>query len=541
MDLEHLLDLLERWEDPATRHVHPPAGLLDRTHVAEPSGFVWLTAQHALARLARRGPGDVAAAREQLDQVLRTQYCALGEDHDATFRITWATPEPPADGGRAHVDHDPNWRFFVGVVLALVLDDHADVLDRGLLGRCEAAVEAAVDADPDERVAPTYTNIALLKAWLAGWVGARRGDHRLLDVAEAFARRIADDATRRGRLPEFNSPTSTGVSVVALGLWVARPPSEPFASLGEALHAQAWIHLGALHHPRLGVLAGPHHRAHAFDPDAAVCVANVLVDDALGRTSRPTRPVNQAMDVGWLAVAAHAPVEPPAAALAAARRLDDVDATFGEEHGLQRVRTITAAEAVVGVETGRRDWSGATQAWPLVAHARDDGALAWLALRPRGRLADAMLHRGEVDLTDAPGAAAGLPTLGGAEQDDAPGADDEGREAAEGAARVLDARDAREVDVATSADLHALVRLDTGRDEPDASAGGLHLVRDGVAVDVVVDLAPHLDVVVEGSRVTAGPFTLDVGDATVRTRRLDDATRVDVDDASLVRLVVHAG
>src|SRR5581483_3889811 len=182
---------------------------------------------------------DVDRARGALQAVCANQFDAPGEIFHGTFARAPEDPPPP-DEPQIWIDYDPNWRQFIGCTFALIVDDFPDVLSDELMH----AIALAVGGEPPDRIVPSYSNIALMRAWLDAWAGeVARG--------EAFAQAVALDVEKLGGFAEFNSPTYYGVNLFALALWRARPPTPVFERLGRELERKLWAEIEDFWHPAL--------------------------------------------------------------------------------------------------------------------------------------------------------------------------------------------------------------------------------------------------------------------------------------------------
>ena len=219
-----------RWWDHDAHMVWNPPGSLVPGMEARQLHLVPNTAWLAYALLAS---GDDAAWAEGVAAVralIELQYDRPGTVVHGTYRRFLEWPEPPDDAVMWE-DYDPNWRQFVGTTFAVILEDFADRLDASVVSAIEASIGLACAGEPARRIPPSYSNPALMRAWLDGWYGLRTGNAELLDRGRAFAAAIVGSFDRHGAFDEFNSPTYYGIDLYALRLWasvrtgfVVRPP-----------------------------------------------------------------------------------------------------------------------------------------------------------------------------------------------------------------------------------------------------------------------------------------------------------------------------
>lgn len=380
--------LTRDWWDPSQRLLTHPGGRLDDevvpggTHGLLPPTVWW-----AYGLLRRGAPGDRELAETAVRGVLDRQFDAPGAPWHATWPATTAATDP-TPGAVPFQDYDPNWRVFVGAGLALVLRDHD--LPAALEADVRQAVERAVAADADRTVDATWTNVAVLRAWLELEVGRWRGDEQLLDVGAARARAVAADAGVRGHVAEHASPTYTGITLLGLSLWAERPPVEDLAPLGRALRDEVLHDLLAIWHPGLRTLVPPFTRAYGMDLRTHVGATGLwlawLVDglDPLPPLHEP--PLHHAQDLPLVfLVDALAGASQDVRALAPLVRAQPARQGEWFDRVGERVWTgWTGGDLAVGAEWSPVDWGGW---WQMVTAAAiwrtPSGDNAWLRLQQR--------------------------------------------------------------------------------------------------------------------------------------------------------------
>jgi hypothetical protein len=327
--------------------------------------------------------GEVARAEAAVLEVLSHQYAATGRPWDGTFRTTAEQADPPGDEAVEWFHYDPNWRQFLGCTLALILEDHGHLLGDDTKRRMVAAIVAAAEGEPPDRIPRWYTNPNLMAAWLSAWAGRRTGRDDLVERGVARARRVAERLATYGDVDEYNSPTYDGVDLFAAALWVAFPPAEGFSRWGESFIGAIGSRLGALYHPGLGAVAGPHIRAYGLGLDRYVSMVGLwlaLAGEPVGTVlpSRLDQDTVHVHDLYFLPVLARlrAHVLPALSP----------ETSFPRRHE-QRFRTTTAvsllaATSALGAETGRVPRFSQDQYVPVTAHARGtDGDTAWVGAR----------------------------------------------------------------------------------------------------------------------------------------------------------------
>ena len=200
--------------------------------------------------------GRVDVARRVFDAVIDLQFDRPGAVWDGTWPRAPEEPQP-RDGAVIWRDYDPNWRQFIGCLLGVLLRDCGKTLGPERCERASAAIARAIRGEPAERIAASYSNIALMQAWLLCEFGDRARGERL--AAEIERLYLAD-----GGFSEFNSPTYYGVDLWGLALW-QRSDSPLLIAAGRRLEAALWRDVATFYHPAMRNLCGPYDRAYGMD------------------------------------------------------------------------------------------------------------------------------------------------------------------------------------------------------------------------------------------------------------------------------------
>lgn len=359
----------------------------------------------ALGAFGDLGAGEPERAARTIEAVLAQQYRAPGRPWDATFRVTAEQDDPPGDEAVEWLHYDPNWRQFIGSILALTLEEHEARLPPALVPRVVEAIEAAVRREPEGRIPDWYTNPALMHAWLQGWVGRRVGAPGLVAAGRAGAERTMARLARHGDVDEYSSPTYDGVDLYAAALWNRHPASDEEARWGETLLVTLGRRIGRLFHPGLGAMCGPYIRAYGLGLDRYVSLlglwlvaAGVPPEDVL-----PPAINDHTVHVHDLAFAplfaALAPTVVPHLVLAT-----DLPRRHEQRFGPVEAVSVLGPDWATGAERGRRPIFSREQYVPVTVHAREpgpDAAVRWvgLGLGAPGTTVDAVADgRGAVDV-----------------------------------------------------------------------------------------------------------------------------------------------
>jgi hypothetical protein len=343
---------------------------------------------YAAGLLAQRENDRVARALTIVDAVLDLQF----EEPGAIWDGTWPrAPEErrPEPGAVIWRDYDPNWRQFIGCLLGLLACDFSDVLGQARCARVRDAIALALRGERSERIAPGYSNIALMQAWLLAECGDRSRGERLASAVEDLYR--ADGGFR-----EFNSPTYYGVDLWGLALW-RRSGSALLAAAGRRLEAALWRDIADLYHPGLRNLCGPYDRAYGIDMTRYASLLGLWLWWACGDAARAfpdtTRSFGHAHDFCAAPLIALAP--PAMSEATEAALIEPVTNRRIERRSADR--TVTAqlrGDLMLGaIDPGRDDATG--QSMPITAHWFDSsGRVAGVCIRGaplRGVVGDASI------------------------------------------------------------------------------------------------------------------------------------------------------
>lgn len=373
-----------QWWDPAEHMVWNPPGSLHAGIEARQVHLVPNTAWLAYALLAA---GDDAAWAEGVAAIralIGLQYDRPGTVVHGTYRRFLEWPEPP-DEPVMWEHYDPNWRQFVGTAFAVILEDFPERLGTEVVAVIEASIRLACDGEPERRISPSYSNPALMHAWLDAWCGARAGDERLVERGRAFARAIVADFDRFGEFDEFNSPTYYGIDLYALRLWRLFAPDPYFAEQGERLESELWRSAGAFYNANLRNSCGPFTRSYHPDATRSVTLFSLWIWALLGHRYAPLPPIgSEVVEHGHDLMAgplfARLAGEPTGTDLAAFRSFGGSRQLAQELARGRHVSAWIGSQLMIGAESSDIDWGGWEQFMPATAHwrSRDAGATLWL-------------------------------------------------------------------------------------------------------------------------------------------------------------------
>jgi hypothetical protein len=367
--MSSLADLAERatswadesWDEDRGLLWNPPGSFEDYGLPARMAHMVPQSAWYAVGLLAR---GDTARAERVLEQLCALQYDRPGVEWHGTFARFAEWPQPPEVGAVVWADYDPNWRQFLGTTFAVIL--HMFDISSGVAAQLQEAIDGAIAGEPRDRVPPSYSNIALMKAWL--------------EADETYASSVIACFDEHVAFEEYNSPTYYGIDLYALALWRTLPPTPRLAAWGERLWNALWTDIARWWHPGLRNLCGPYSRAYGMDMSNYLALLGLWLPE----------PVVPEMD-GAFAHSHDLTMAPLVAALDGA---SGVEVAFSDDERVVeqtlpggRVATGWLAPGVMaGGERGGR-FRAEGQYQPATVHwLQPDGSVGWLRLRHAGPL-----------------------------------------------------------------------------------------------------------------------------------------------------------
>jgi hypothetical protein len=354
--------------------------------------------------------GNADRAITAIDNVLALQYPDSHWPWSGTFPVTAEQHDPPGTAAVEWVHYDPNWRQFLGCILAMCVMHHGAAIPEPTVTAIDTALLRCVRGEPDGRIAPWYTNPNLMHAWLLGHVGNRADDAELCVAGERRRALIVERFDRHGDIDEYNSPTYDGIDLWALALWAIHPPTDEFRASGEVIIERMTERIGTLFHPRFGSAAGPYIRAYGLLPQRYVSLAGLCTylsgapaDSVLPATISPD--TVHVHDLYFLPVLARL-------APAFVDRLD-LRAITDERHHQQHftgslAESVLRPDLAIGWEHGRRHDASLDQYVPFSAHFDVDGEpsavgvmvpedTAWIDVRRAGDLEFELTAAGRAD------------------------------------------------------------------------------------------------------------------------------------------------
>ena len=340
-------------------------------------------------RFFGRNESDLIQAENIVQQVLANQYDVPGEVWHGTFKRAPQEPDPPVPAVMWK-DYDPNWRQFIGTVLLLWRKLEGELMPASLQVAIDSALKKCIEGEPVNRVPVTYTNIALMKAWLEVECGDLIDDQSRRGALE-YAGDIAQRFGQHNAFQEYNSPTYYGINFFALGLW--QNFSTDLSSMGQQMSVALWEDVARYYHADMKNLCGPWSRSYGMDMQQYVAALGLWIWAATNRNTAPFPESNDNLQH------AHDFCLGPIAAFSATLLPDAVtnllNGFHGERHIQQQIsdephRSVEAylsKDIMLGLESSSISFHGTDQFHPFTIHWLDEhGQVHWCRMRFKGRV-----------------------------------------------------------------------------------------------------------------------------------------------------------
>ena len=262
-------------EEADPRHPQPA-----EHHLVRESGW------YALGSLIRDDEHDLERAIRALDVILTHQFDEPDQPYHGTFLRAPEEPRPPAEP-LEWKHYDPNWREFIITTLAIILLEYEERLPRSLVQKIDAAIPNAVEGALARRLRASYTNIALMNAFMLCFAGDRLSQPAWFEHGENMAREIYRLFRLHNTFEEYNSPTYYGVDLYALALWREYSTSPLLRQLGAEMEAWLWMDIAQFYHAGLRNLCGPFDRSYGMDMRRYVALAGEWIGMVTGKAQAP--------------------------------------------------------------------------------------------------------------------------------------------------------------------------------------------------------------------------------------------------------------
>jgi hypothetical protein len=325
------------WDAAANLFRVPDDALYEAGQAGVPAHLVRETGWYALGLLLRDDPGDRERAAQAIDVVLTYQFDTPGQPYHGTWYRSPHEPPPP-ENPVIWRDYDPNWREFIGTTLALALLEYESRLPVDLVGRIDLALRRAIDGTIERNVPASYSNIALMTAFLLHFGAKRFGEPAWAAASERLAAEIIERFRANQTFDEYNSPTYYGTDLYALALWRSYAGSTLLRAAGAEIEAALWRDIAQFYHAGMRNVAGPYDRSYGMDMRRYVACLGMWIWLATGYNHAPFPNLDRPLEHGWDFAFA------PLIALLGLRMPDDARPHFLSFAGERQVERVIAAE-----------------------------------------------------------------------------------------------------------------------------------------------------------------------------------------------------
>lgn len=286
------------WDAEATLFRTPQDKIYEAGNLSVPGHLVRESGWYALGLLLRNRPGDAQRAIQTLESVLNYQFDAPEQPYHGTWYRSPHEPHPPADP-QVWKDYDPNWREFIGTTLALILIEYADQLPSPLIERIDAALKRAVAGTLARQVPASYTNIALMTAFLLQFAAERYNQPEWAEASNELAEQIWELFRRTSTVEEFNSPTYYGIDLYALALWRSYANLPFLREKGAAMEQILWQEIAKTYHAEMRNTVGPYDRSYSMDMRNYVSCLGLWIWLVTGYERAPFPDISQDFGHNW--------------------------------------------------------------------------------------------------------------------------------------------------------------------------------------------------------------------------------------------------
>lgn len=257
-----LLEQLDNWHEeytPELRMVRKPFRTPGYHSTLKNVAFTHPTLAacvYALGLLDSRQPLHVERAQGILEQVISLQD---QNPENSTFGIwSWFYEEPL----EMMAPPDWNWADFCGKRLVLAEQRHSDLLSSELREQIRHALFCACDAIMKRNVGPSYTNIAIMGAFVTLLTGEVYSEEKYLNYGLERLRLFSEYTKQLGTFQEYNSPTYTIVAIQELSSIHTATQVAEAKQLSSELLDVAWGLVAEHFHAPSKEWSGPHSRAY---------------------------------------------------------------------------------------------------------------------------------------------------------------------------------------------------------------------------------------------------------------------------------------
>lgn len=145
----------------------------------------------------------------------------------------------------------------------------------------------------DDNLTLGYSNPAMMRALVVGWIGARRNNSTYINFANDQGAKLLQLFQLNGAntLSEYNAPTYYGIDSWALGAQLKYgPPNSTMTASAKVILQEMWTDLADHYNPYLGNMVGPYDRAYTRDMTQQSSVLSLFFWGMFGHAYGPQPP-----------------------------------------------------------------------------------------------------------------------------------------------------------------------------------------------------------------------------------------------------------
>ncbi|KAF7187441.1 hypothetical protein HII31_11330 [Pseudocercospora fuligena] len=297
--IEYAADLLTQSMTFMDNIYDPQAGYLYNIYYAlqhETRSSSW----YAAGLLARNENDDCEQAIKILNNIIGGQFLNASEQWYGDYQTYPEQPYPGTEVYPAVIYNtwDPNWRGFIGTAMIVCYEEFGHLLPEDLKQRIMKSLHLDAIGDTyrvygvdDDNLTPAYSNAALMKAAVSGWVGRKVGDANITAEGETWSQEIVDLFNQNDTLAEFNSPTYFGVSLFALTLGAKYLPADSVLGFNAPrMIRETWDFVGDVYNANMKNIAGPWDRSYGYDLNRYLAIMSLWIWSFVGLEQSPLYP-----------------------------------------------------------------------------------------------------------------------------------------------------------------------------------------------------------------------------------------------------------
>lgn len=258
-----LLKRIERWEpdyNPTARLLRVPFSSPGYHTTLKNKDYVHSTYPSLVYAVALLDSG-IAAYEARAFDILRTVISLQETDPEKdTYGIwPWFWEEPLSQMSPP----DWNWADFCGKLLLQAEKRHGKRLPEPLKEDIRQSVYRASDAIIKRNVASSYTNIAIMGAFVTAIAGEHYHRADYYEYGLQRLERFRDFTNRLQTFQEYNSPAYALITILELSKLRTESVSQQVKAISDEMLGLCWKMVAEHYHPGLQQWCGPHSRSYS--------------------------------------------------------------------------------------------------------------------------------------------------------------------------------------------------------------------------------------------------------------------------------------